>query len=607
MIDRDLWKKGWALLDARERRYAWIVLAVVLVSAVSAVAMVGSVMPFLSVLAEPGRIDEVAALAWAYEAGGFDSRYDFLVALGMLSILVILLSALTQILRVYVVTHYTTMRIHTLSLRLLSCYLRQPYTSFLDGHTGDMGTQVLSETTQVVNEFFRPAAELIASAVTALAIVAFLLWASPVVTVIAFAVLGGAYGGTFLLTRRWVVRLGTVRAKNNAARYRMAGEALGGVKEIKLLGREQAYLDRYSTPSRRMVRSTSKVRVLSQVPLFVVQALTFIGMLLLCLVLMSPGDLEGGTPIGGILPLLGLFAVAGQRLIPELARVYTNATKLSFSGQAVRRVHADMMRHRSDVDLPRRPPPALGLTRALELDGLGYRYSGSDRPNLEGISLTVARGDRVGLVGATGSGKSTLANLILGLLTPTEGRIVVDGEAVTADTLRAWQQTLGYVPQDIFLIDATVAENIALGLRRDEIDIDRVRRATAIARIDRFVTEELPQGYDTMVGERGVRLSGGQRQRIGIARAMYHDADLILLDEATSALDTTTEAEVMQAIEALPGDKTLIMIAHRLSTLRSCNRIVLLDQGRLVYQGSWAEVHAASPEFRRMADAANVA
>jgi ABC-type multidrug transport system fused ATPase/permease subunit len=304
-----------------------------------------------------------------------------------------------------------------------------------------------------------------------------------------------------------------------------------------------------------------------------------------------------------VLPIIGLLAFAGQRLMPELQKLYTSFTMMTAGSAAVDRVHGDLFGG-AQRPLDRSQPAPLGLRENLTLEGVIYAYPGAERSGLSDVSLSIRAGERIGVVGASGAGKTTLADVILGLLHPQAGEIRADSTAITPDTLRAWQRTVGYVPQDIFLTDASLSENIALGLRPDEIDQVKVERAARIAQLHDFAMAELPGGYATLIGERGVRLSGGQRQRIGIARALYHDADLIVFDEATSALDNLTEREVMASIEALPGDKTILMIAHRLSTVKVCDRIVVMAQGQVVGVGTWDELVARNAAFRSLATAA---
>lgn len=602
MFSLSVWKKAWALLSRQERRNAWIVLTVVVLAAFSSAAMIGSIMPFLSVLAEPQRIHEVSALAWAYQVGGFTSDYSFLVALGLGSLAVILAANLMQIVRAGVVLRYTTMRMHTLSRRLLTSYLRQPYEFFLNQHSGVMSTQILSEAQQVVAQFFRPAADVIASSLTVLVIVALLLWVNPVVAVLAFVLIGGIYGGTFLLTRRVIARQGRSRVRMNKARFRIASEALTGVKDIKLLAKEHAYILRFATASRRWAVTQVIVGLVGQIPQYVMQSVAFGGMLILCMVLVDPQGLESGRVLGDILPILGVFAFAGQRLIPELSKVYRGLTLIQYGAAAVDSIHKDLLQGAGTVSLPETPPEALGLNRELRLDRVGYRYPNADQSGLRGVSLVIRAGEKIGVVGSSGAGKTTFADLVLGLLRPTEGDIIVDGVPITEGNLRAWQQGVGYVPQDIFLTDSSVAENIALGVAPEEIDQVRVETAARIAQLDDFIRAELPDGYDTKIGERGVRLSGGQRQRMGIARAMYHEADFVVFDEATSALDNPTEREVMAAIDNLPGDKTVLIIAHRLTTVQRCDRILILDQGRVAGFDRWDALSATNREFREIAE-----
>lgn len=601
MIEFSTWKKAWALLDAQERRSAWIVLAIIIMGALASAVMVGSVMPFLAVLADPSRIETTPALAWGYDAFGFTSTYGFMVALGLASFAVILLSSAIQIAKAWTVTRFAMMRVHSISHRLLATYLAQPYAFFLDRHSGDMGPRVLSESGQVVGQFLRPAAEFIAASLTTLAIVGLLLWVEPLVAALSFAVLGGIYGAIYLGTRRILRHLGQVRVEANHARFRLANESLTGIKDIKLLGRESAYLDRFEGPSIRMAITEVKIAVLSQVPQFALQAVALGGVILLCIVLVDPAGVASGAALGGLLPVIGVFAFAGQRLMPELSKLYQSLTQIQAGSAAVDAVYEDFILGRSRAPLSRRQVVGLGLRHSLRLEGASYSYSNADQAGVCDVSVTIRVGEKIGIVGSTGAGKTTLADVILGLLEPTRGRLVVDGTDITHDNLRSWMQSVGYVPQDIFLTDASVAENIALGVPSEEIDYDRMRRAAKIARIDRFVEDELLKGYQTQVGERGVRLSGGQRQRIGIARAMYHDADLIVFDEATSALDNLTEAEVMNAIDALPGDKTVIMIAHRLSTVKRCDRIVVLDKGRVVGCDSWPMLMSENSAFQRIA------
>jgi ABC-type bacteriocin/lantibiotic exporter with double-glycine peptidase domain len=600
MIDLDTWKKAWALLDVAEKRRAWMVLGVIVVSAFASAVMVGSVMPFIAVMAEPSRIEETPALAWTYSTFGFTSDYQFLVALGLASFIVIVLASLIQILRTWVVAWFSMMRIHSIGHRLLGAYLMQPYTFFLDRHSGEMGQRVLAETEQVVMRFLRFTAEFISSVLTTLAIVALLLWVEPVVAMLAFTVLGGIYLLVYQTSRRRLRQHGEARVEANRGRFRFVNESLSGIKDIKLLGREQYYLDRYAGPSVTMARSQAGITVLSQIPQYALQAVALSGVILLCLLLIDPADTTGEN-LGEILPIIGVFALAGQRLMPEFSKIYASLAEMQAGAASVNVIYADLVEGKPTNLAARHASNSIGLKNSLEIKGVSFSYSAAKRASLRAVSLDIKAGEKIGIVGGTGAGKTTFADVLLGLLEPAEGSLFVDEVQITRDNVRAWMNSVGYVPQDIFLTDSSVAENIALGFAPETIDRDRLRRAARVARIEDFILQEMPQGYETLIGERGVRLSGGQRQRIGIARALYHDADLIVFDEATSALDNLTERDVMEAIDALPGDKTILIIAHRLSTVRRCDRIVVLEQGQIVGCGSWNALMAENAFFQRIA------
>ncbi len=598
-------KKGWSLLDEREKRLALVVLVVVVISALTSALMVGSIMPFLAALADPRQIQNVEAFAWAYEVGGFQSDHSFLVALGFASLTAIVVANAIQMLRVYMVAKFATMRMHSLSLRLLRVYLKHPYEFFLSKNSGELGTQILSETQQVVGLFFRPAAEAIAAICTAVAIVALLIWINPLVAGVALAVAGGLYLASYVVSRKAVRRFGETRAKSNRARFRIANEALAGVKEVKLLGREASYIDVYAQPSFNMARAESYSIFLATIPQYVMQIVAFGGMIVLILVLIDPVAFGEAGTMGELLPLLGVFAFGGQRLMPEMAKIYMGFTQLGYGAPVVNSIYADL---EAEADLEALSSPGvvpLGLENALELRDVTYSYPNAEGAGLDGVSLRIEAGERIGVVGGSGAGKTTLVDVVMGLLRHSSGQILVDGTEITDENIQAWQRTVGYVQQGIFLSDASILENIALGVPSRQIDRQRVLEAARMARLDDFVQQSLPEGYDTMVGERGVRLSGGQKQRIGIARALYHDADLIVFDEATSALDNVTEQQVMKSIDALPGNKTVILVAHRLTTLDKCDRLIVLDRGRLVGVGTWEEMQESNVQFQELASAVN--
>jgi ABC-type multidrug transport system fused ATPase/permease subunit len=575
----------------------------IFLSALSAVAMVGAFLPFLSVLAAPEMIQDRGLLASAYDLLGFSSRFDFLIALGFAALFVILISGFFQIIQSYVVSNFTTLRVHSFSVRLLTTYLNQPYEFFLGRHSGEMSTQILSETQQAVDRFLRPSIDLIASSITVLAILALVLLIEPEIAVFALAAFGLAYGSIFLLSQKLLGRIGSERIVANRARFKIIGEAFGGIKYLKLAGLEAETASRFSVPSEAYARSLALGAVLASTPHYAMQAFVFAGGIVFCLALLDPEYLTTGKGLGALIPTIGLFAAAAVRILPELGKAYQALAALKTSGPAVNALCDDLEQQRPVS--PSLGQGAIALEKSLVLKNVTYRYPDSANHGITDVSLSVRAGEIIGIVGTTGAGKTTLADVILGLLEPQSGSMFVDGREITGDNVRRWQKNIAYVPQEIVLTDASVARNIALGREEREIDLDRVRAVAEVACIDDFVAG-LPDGYQTKLGERGNRLSGGQRQRLGLARALYGACDFILLDEATSALDPLTESRVIGRIQTMTKRKTILMIAHRLSTLRDCDRIIMLDRGSVLNAGHWDSL-LKDQNFRKIVDASSIA
>lgn len=591
------YSRAFRLLTRNERRRGVLVLGVVLIVALFEAVAVVSIVPFMSVLGDPGMVRSNKVMSLAYDRLGFDNTTDFLIALGIGSFALLITAAAVRIWGKYVVTTYAQMLRSSIETRLLETYLRQPYEFHLNRHSGDLTKSILSEVDLLIVNVFQPIANMVAQGFTLAILVVILLVYNPWVALSALLVLGGAYWVIYRVVRRFIDRIGRARAVANRARFETAVEAIGGIKDIRLLGREEAYLRRFLTPSRNMSRYLALDMVLGQVPKFLIEAIAFGSILLLSLVLIM-GQEAGG--LGKVLPVLGLYAFAGYRILPAIQQIYRAVTQMRFGAPGLDTIHDDLRATQRLIEIAGGPAPRLPLRRHIGLRSVSYGYPGADKAGVRQITLDIPAGGSVGIVGSTGAGKTTLVDLILGLLLPTSGHIEVDGQPLTADTVRRWQANIGYVPQDIFLVDASISANIALGVPPEEIDEGRVRECARMAQVDRFIEDDLPEGYQTRVGERGVRLSGGQKQRIGIARALYHDPEVIVFDEATSALDNVTERHVMDAVGALQGQKTLIMIAHRLSTVKICDRIVVLDKGSQVGEGAFDELSASNPVFRRM-------
>lgn len=585
-------RKILGLLTATELRRALLLLGMVLVMAFLDVIGVASIMPFMTVLANPGVIETNHYLKTAFTALGFSDSEDFLFFLGLVVFAALVISIAFKALTTWALLRFTNMRNYSLSKRLVAGYLHQPYEWFLNRHSADLGKTVLSEVQEVINGAVMPLMNLVAHGAVVIALLGLLIVVDPLLALYASLGLGLAYGGMYALLRKRLNRLGRERLNANRIRFETLSEAFGGIKEVKVGGLEEAFIGRYDGPAKRFASTQASAQAAAQLPRFAIEILTFGGMLLVVLYLMRNTD-----GLQGALPVIALYALAGYRLIPSLQQVYANFSKLRFAGPALDTLHNDLVslapRHKVQ---PAKAP--LKLECVITLENVTYSYPKASHPALNGLNLEIPARSTIGLVGATGSGKTTMVDLILGLLQPQSGQFRVDDQPITAENRRAWQRSIGYVPQHIYLADDSVAANIAFGVPKDQLDQQAVERAARIANLHEFVIRDLSQGYNTHVGERGVRLSGGQRQRIGIARAMYHNPRVLILDEATSALDNITEQAVMDSVHNLSHEITIILIAHRLSTVRECDRIYLLEKGKVAGQGTYDELASGNPRFQ---------
>ena len=589
-------RKVIAILAPAERRRGWLLLGLVVLMAMIQAAGVASVMPFLALLGNQELVHTNAALSEIYQQFGFISVKNFLFALGLFSFFVLILGSALRIFTHYCLHHYTRFCMHSVSIRLLETYLRQPYSFVLDRHSGDLAKTVTSEADLFATKALKPGLHLTAYLLVAVTLVTLLFLVDPGLAAIIATVIAGLYLAVFLSIKGLLLRMGRDRLKADSNRFKAATEAFGGIKDLKLLGREEFFLDRFRGPSRRNASALAATETLAEVPRYLVEAVGFGGVLLLALYLQSTR-----ANLGEVLPILGMYAIAGYRLLPAAQHIYYGLTKLRFASSILDNLQSELRLREGMLELDGDRTPPIRPAREVVLESVRYCYPGTARTTLEDVNMLIRVGETVGLVGPSGAGKTTLVDLLLGLLRPTRGYLLVDGQAITDGLVRSWQATIGYVPQDIYLFDASVAENIALGIPLEQISKPALERAARMAQIHDFILGELENGYQTPVGERGIRLSGGQRQRLGIARALYHDPSMLVLDEATSALDIETERSMIDAISELRGEKTILIITHRISTLAGCDRLYRLVNGRVIEES----VAAPAPETTSLAEGAN--
>lgn len=588
-------KKLLAILTPQERKQAILLLGMVLVMALIDIIGVASIMPFMSVLTNPQLIETNVYLNTFYTALNLDDHQQFQFILGLMVFALLVISLAVNALTTYLQLRFTMMREYSVSKRLIEGYLHQPYTWFLSRNSADLGKTLLSEINHVISHSAIPITNIIAQGVVTASLLLLLVLVDPILALSVGFVLGATYLLIFKFTMSYLATIGRDRLIVNKQRYNAVSEAFGAAKEVKVGGLEQIFVNRFAVPAENYAKYEASAHLISQIPRFALEAIAFGGLILIILYLMYKSN-----NFATVLPIVSLYAFAGYRLLPAMQKIYAAISLLRYAGSSLNNLYEELINlepYTISTDSTITP-----LKESINLNNISFSYPNMSEMTLKNINLTIAARTNIGLVGSSGSGKTTIVDLILGLLEAQQGTLEIDGQAIVKNNRRAWQRSVGYVPQQIYLSDDTIAANIAFGVSSEGINHESVERAAKIANLHEFVINSLSSGYQTTIGERGVRLSGGQRQRIGIARALYFNPQVLILDEATSALDNLTEEAVMEAVHNLKNKITVIMIAHRLSTVKECNTIFFLEKGEIKGKGDFETLIKTNKSFRMMAD-----
>lgn len=590
-------KKLFEILSPKDRKRSYLLLCLIFVMAFVDMLGFASILPFVAVLSNPEIVQTNFILNSIYltlEQYGVKSVNHFLFLLGFVAFSLLIFSLTIKALTQYAQVRFTLIREYHIGKSLIESYLHQPYSWFLNRNSSDLGKNILSEVSSVMGGVMMPLITVISQGSVVIAIVILLILSDPKLALSIGLVLSLSYGIIFYLMKNTLYRIGSQRLKANTDRFTAVSEAFGAVKEIKVNSLEKVFITKFSDPALIYAKIQSLAAVISQIPRYFIEALAFGGVILLILIFMSEDN-----NFTNIVPIITLYALAGYRLLPALQQIYAAITQIRFSEAALHSLHSDL-KNLQYSNLLENKNNNLKLDKSIELKNVFYNYPNSNKTNLNNINIKIPALAKVGIVGETGSGKTTIVDVILGLLEPTRGNLFVDGKLIDQINKYSWKKIVGYVPQNIYLSDTSIKENIAFGINIEDIDQNKIEKASKVSNLHEFVSNELPDSYDTIVGERGIRLSGGQRQRIGIARALYHEPKVLILDEATSALDNLTEKAVMEAINNLENKITIILIAHRLSTVKKCDIIFLLDKGELKAQGKFEELLAINERFKDM-------
>jgi ATP-binding cassette, subfamily B, bacterial PglK len=589
------------ILTPKQRRGILTMQIVSVAMAFSTVGGIAAIAPFFAVLGQPELIDHNALLHWAYAHGGFSSKRSFVVALGIAFSAVMLIANLINVLGSLAMSRLA-LRIGTeLQSALFGEYLSRPYSFHIRVNGTMLTNNILYETARATNGVLRNAFMLVTNLVTASFIILSILVLKPMVGLAIIAGLAGGYALIYFVLRNRLLQVGKAQSRTAIEQEQILQESFGAIKEIIVLQAQNFFRGRFERASKHFSHAAAHSQVVAQNPRYLMECVAAVGLVGLALVL---GGREDG--VGPWLGQLTFLAFAAYRLLPTLQLVFAASVNIRADRAGLALIAPDLRRARAaihtttPVDFTRMDGTwQVRPQQEIRLEEVSFRYAADQPWALKGVSLCIPARGAVGIVGVNGSGKTTLVDVIVGLLVPSEGRVEVDGSTLDQSNRAAWQSRIAYVPQNIFLLDSSIAQNIALGIPAADINRHRLLEAASLAQLDEFI-KTLPAGYDHRVGERGIQLSGGQRQRIGIARALYRAATVLVFDEATNALDGLTEQELMATLGRLRGRYTTILIAHRMSTVRSCDIIFELENGKIADSGTYDGLLKSSAVFRRM-------
>lgn len=574
-----------------------VLFTLMLVAAGLEVIGIGMIPAFVSIVASPERVLEIKAIQPLLATLEITTARDLLIWGSATLVGIFILKSIYIIAYNYIQARFIYNRRYKISHRMMSSYMQAPYTFHLQRNSAELLRNITQEVTILINNVIKNILNLAKEGVMALSILLFLFIAEPLITVLVIVFAGIGSGSFLFITKKKVKAYGKQEQVHRREMIKAVNQGLGGIKDARVLNREAEFIEKFRTEARDSTRLLTYISYIKKIPHPLIETIAVVGMMMIASLLVWQG-----RPMSAIIPILTLFGMAIVRLMPAVRTLTADYTQLMYNIVSLDPIYNDLKELNSSSKkfiADRKETKPLKLDESVEIKNLFYSYPGSDEITLKNISFEVPRGHAVGLIGESGAGKSTIVDLILGLMEPTSGEILVDGINVH-ENLSAWQQNIGYIPQSIYLGDETLRSNIAFGIPEKDIDDEKVLQAIKLAQLNKLISQ-LPEGLNTILGENGTRLSGGQRQRVGIARALYHNPKVLIMDEATSALDNITEKEITKSIESLKGERTVVMIAHRLSTVKNCDILYMIKDGKIIEAGSYNELLENNKAFREMA------
>lgn len=593
-----LFKQLFSLLSPKQQKKFLLLQLLVILAAFGEILGVVSIVPFMSLVADTSLLNENNYLSSVFELSGIDSELNFVFSIGIFVLIMLILSSLISIFTIWRLSMFAAQIGAEISDRLYSFYLQQNWLYHSSQNSAELTKKVVNETTRITNGILMPVMTMNAKLALAFFMLMALFIYDPIVAITGIIVFGSAYILLFMIVRSRLLNNGRNIGKIYSLRYLLLNEGFGGIKDILLYGRSDNFVQRFNESSKKLTYSLGNNQALTLMPRYFIELIAFsiIIFLTLYLIINYEGDL------GLIIPMLSVYAVAAIKVLPAFQQIYLSIANIKANIPAFETIQADLAMSKTYItETIQKNESYLYPENKILLKNITFKYPGKSNPVLNNTELSISVNSVIGIVGPSGSGKSTLIDVILGLIIPHEGTLKIDELIINNDNLRSWQNCIGFVPQNIFLSEGSILENIAFGINKSKIDLERINKVIRLSHLDELV-DSLERGINTKVGERGVQLSGGQRQRIGIARALYKKSDVLVFDEATSSLDGISEKMIMDAIDSFAGRKTIIIVAHRLKTIENCDKIYFFDKGKVIDEGSYDELMQRNESFRKMAE-----
>lgn len=590
-------KQLFLLLSSEQRKKFYILQFLVVISAVMEIVSIASIIPFMTLVGDMSLLQQDTTISELYKLSGISPESQFVFLLGIGVLVIFMISSIISMFTLWSLFMFANKTGTDMGNRLYNHYLRQDWLFHANGSSAQLTKKISTETSRVTSQVLMPLMQMNARIVLALLMSVSITLYDPQVALMGLSAFAIGYFMIFRLVKSRLKQNGEAISKVNEQRFRLMNEGFGGIKDVLLFGRNNDFIKRFSQAGDTFAYSQGTNQSLAQVPRYMVELVAFGFMIMLVLYLIATHD----GNLGLILPVLTVYTLAGFRLLPAFQQIFACLANIKGNISAFESIHQDLVDSiQTESKKQSSGQGFLDLKNEISLKDITFTYPGRSKPALTQLSMSIPAHSVIGIVGASGSGKSTLIDILLGLINPHQGELKIDGETINDSNRRSWQNTIGFVAQSIFLSEGTIAENVAFGIPKDDINLNQVELTLELSNLMPLI-KSLEDGIHTKVGERGVQLSGGQRQRIGIARALYHKAEVLVFDEATSSLDGITEKMVMEAIHDFSGQKTIVLIAHRLKTVQKCDQIFFLDKGKVIDQGTYAELIKKNKYFKNMA------